>query len=277
MAGFIHAIQFRSPTTTLKNSEDSSFPATNVNLLSKPHQPWKSSGNVVSGTTYVGADFGSAVTLGAIAIDNINLSSIKIQAAADSGFSTSLIDSGALTVGPFLPERGLFSDATGLPLARYKLFYNLAGTSFAAASRRYWRVLANTSTPITGAAGKMFVGSIAWCTAITTWGSGTSSYDETPLEATRTNEDFAGGGAEPVILGNGYCAITLGAAPGSRAALRAPMMELLRQGIGRYIVFYKNAGDTAEFIIGRRAADVTMSQRSPLTIETSSLIIQGAV
>lgn len=279
MAGFIHCVSFRTPTGYLTSgggAADSSFPHTNAGDLLHPHRPWKSSGNATSGTTFFGVDFGSAVTLAGVGIDNINLTAVKLQAAADTGFSSSLITTD-LTIGANLVERSLFTDASGLPLGRYKHFLSFTGTSFAGASRRYWRILANTSTTITGAAAKMWVGSVAWCRSLTEWAAGTSSYDETPLEATRINDDFAGGGAEPVIQGNPYSAIALGAIPAARATMRSPFLELLRQGPGRPFLFYRNAGDAADFYLGHRAGDVTVRTTAPSLIEVQAFIMRNAV
>lgn len=277
MSGFIHSSVFRTPSSWVKSGEDANFPATNAGIYWAPHRPWKSDTNVTSGTTYIGADFGSAVELAAVAVDNLNISSVKIQAATDSAFSVSVIDSGAINISRQLVERSLFSDTSNVPLARRKLFYNCTGTGFAGQSRRYWRVLANTSTPITGSADKMFVGSIVWCATINTWSAGTGSYEETPIEATIPNDTFAGGGAAPVILGNPHGIVTLGATPAQRSTMRDTVLTLLREGIGRWVVFYRNDGDTADFYIARRAADVTIRQTSPDSIEFAQLILQGAV
>lgn len=266
MAGYVYlpSSGIRSGTA-VSSGDDASFPAANV-LTRYPYRPWKSSGNVASGTTYIGINLGSALTVAAITVDHINITSILPQAASNSGFSTSLINPGAVTISRNPVSR------------RYKLCYLTAGTAFASQARQYWRILANTSTLYDGSAGKLVVGSLVlWGTA-TTWASGTSSYEELPLEKTRPNDDFDGGGSEPVILGNPYAVITLGAAPASRAAMRSDLMTMLAdEGIGRWFGFYKNAGDTSEFYRVRRAADVAVRQTKHSVIEFDRLVLEESV
>jgi hypothetical protein len=110
-----------------------------------------------------------------------------------------------------------------------------------------------------------------------TLAAGTSEYSEQPLEATATNENFAGGGSEPVILGNPYAAITLGAAPAKRSDMRADVLKVLRHGVGRWFLFNKNNGDTADWYIARRAVDVMMRQTAPDLISFESFTLQTAV
>ena len=278
MAGFIHCVRFRTPTgylTSGAGAADSSFPHANAADIVHPHRPWKSSGSVSIGSTYYGVDFGAAVQLAAVAIDNTNVQTVTLEAADDTAFSTNLIQQ-AVIIGENQVERSLFTTSQGITLGRSKAFINLDGTDFDSAARRYWRIVAGAAS-VDSDEPKFFIGSVAWCRAITTWSSGTSSYEETPIEATRPNDDFAGGGAEPVILGNGTSSVALGAAPGERATMRASVLELLREGIGRPFLFYKNDGDTADFYICHRSSDVTIKQTSPNTIEFQQLIMRNAV
>jgi hypothetical protein len=264
MAGYIiiPSANLRAPTGYVSNTADSSFPNTNIGNR-YPNRPWKSSGNVASGTTYVGVDFGSAVSVAAIFIDKINIAAIKIQAASDTGFSTSLLDSGAIGAGK--------SDVD----QRYKRFYDTTGTVFDGQTRRYWRILANTSTTITGAAGKMSVGSVCWASGYVTWPHGTGDYDELPIEPTRPNDNFDGGGSEPIIIGNQYAAITLGQSVASRADMRVPILSLLsEEGIARWWVFFPNKGDTSEAYRVRRAVDTSLRTTGPNSITFQGLTLE---
>lgn len=282
MAGYQFAFpaNFRTPSNWLTSGADSTFTEDNLEVYTDPWRPAKSSGNV-STSTYFGADFGSAVALAAVAVDNINISSIKIQASSAATFDANLIDSGAITVGQN-PIEALPQYPLG---GRYKHLFLTAGTDFDGATRRYWRVLSNASARVpfwdgpsdTGTNGVLLLGSIVWVNSLTTLASGSSSYDETPLEATLTNENFVGGGAQPVITGNPHGAFSLGAAPASRSAMRADILNVLRHGVGRWMLFHKNDSDLAEFYICRRAADVTLSQDSPTTFRFAGMTFQTAV
>lgn len=279
MAGYIHCVSFRTPTgylTTGGGAADSSFPHANAADITSPHWPWKSSANAASGTTFYGVDFGSAVELAGVGIDNINLSAVKLQAASSDDFASNLITTD-LTIGPNLVERSLFSDANGVSLGRHKHFLAFAGTDFAGASRRYWRVLANTSTSITGSAAKMWVGSVAWCRTLDTWAMGSSGYDELPIEATILNDDAVGGGARPVIAGNPHGAITLSSAGADLDTMRASLLSLLREGPGRPVLFARNNGDAADWYICHRASESALSQRTWTTVEFDRLILRSAV
>ncbi len=278
MAGFIHCVSFRTPSAYLTSgagAADSTFPHANAADLTHPHRPWKSSGAISIGSTFYGVDFGSAVQLQGVGIDNTNVQTVTLEAASDSAFTTDLIQQVVL-IGENQVERSLYTTSGGVTLGRLKAFVNLDGTSFDAASRRYWRIVCGGAT-VDADETQFVIGSVAWCRTITTWAAGTSSYEEQPIEATRLNDDFAGGGAEPVVLGNPYAAITLGAVPASIADSRSDVLTVLRQGLGRPFLFYRNAGDTADFYICHRSGDVSLKTTSPTTFEFQQFIMRSAV
>ena len=278
MSGYIHCIRFRTPTgyvTSGHGAADSSFPHANAADLLHPHRPFKSSGAISVGNTFYGVDFGSAVQVAGVGIDNINTDVVTIEAASNSSFSSNVI-SQSIVVGPNAVERSLYTTSGGVSLGRYKAFINFDGTGFDAQARQYWRLIAGAAS-LDAVETKLVIGSVAWCRSLTTWSSGTSGYDELPLEATRVNDDFAGGGAEPVILGNPYAAVTLSASPGDLATMRTPLLALLREGIGRPFLFYRNDGDTADFYLCHRAGDVSVKTTAPTTLEFDQFILRSAV
>src|SRR5262245_18294568 len=128
MAGHIFALtDFLNPdpisqaSQYLKRSEQANLPATNIGMYNRPHVAWYSSANLTSGATYVGMDLGAQKSVAAVIIDNINISSIKIQSAGNSAFSSALktVD---VTVGAYPVERNLLKDTAGQSLGRYKVF-----------------------------------------------------------------------------------------------------------------------------------------------------------
>lgn len=284
MSGFIHCVDFLTPTgyvTGGAGAAAAGFPHSYAADILHAHRPWKSAANAVPSTTFYGIDFGSAKRLEAVAVDNINGGAFALQADAVNTFDSGSLITMDVVVSANAVERGSVDgakvDTGGVSIGRLKAFVNLDGTDFDGAARRYWRILCGITTPYDGTSGPMVIGSVAWCRTITTWSSGTSSYAEQPLEATRLNDDYAGGGADPVILGNPYAAITLGSTPGDYSTMRSPLMELLRQGVGRPFLFYRNAGDTSDFYICTRAADVSVRTTSPNTIEFDNFIMRSAV
>lgn len=277
MAGYITCTEFRTPTgyiTSGAGAADSSFPHSFAADITHPYRPWKSAGNISINSTFYGVDMGSAVELKGVGIDNVNVGAVTLEAASDSAFTSNVISLGLL-VGENTVERGPWSTTNG-SLGRLKVFVDLAGTDFDGQTRRYWRIVSAVGTTIEGASAPMVVGSVAWCKDLQRWVSGTSSYGEQPIEATRLNDDYAGGGAEPVILGNPYAAITLAGAPAA-LEMRPLMMRVLRQGLGRPFLFYRNAGDTADFYICTRATDISVRTTAPTLIEFDQFVLRSAV
>ncbi len=267
MSGFVHCVDFRTPDTFITSgagAADATFPHSFAADIAHPNRPWKSAGNAVPTVTYYAVDWGSALALDGVAVDNYNGAAFALQADSVSTF-----DSVNLITADYAVTQNQVD-------GRYKCFADLDGTDFDGHSRRYWRILAGLGTPIGGSA-PMQIGSVAWCKTLVRWTSGTSSYAELPLEATRVNDDFAGGGAEPVILGNRYGAITLAGSPADRASMRSNMLSLLGQGLGRPFLFYKNDGDTSDFLIAHRAGDVSLKQTAPLLMEFDNFIMRGVV
>jgi len=267
MAGFVHCVDFRYPSdfiATGAGAADSVFPHSFASDITHPNRPWKSAANAVPTVTYYAVDFGTAVALDGVGVDNINGSSFALQAASTDDYATNLI------TADYVVSQNKVD-------GRYKCFADLDGTVFDGHARRYWRILCGLGTPVDGGSAPMQIGSVAWCKTLVRWASGTSSYEELPLEATRVNDDYAGGGAEPVILGHRYGAITLAGSPADREAMRTNLLALLRQGLGRPFLFYKNDGDTSDFLIAHRAGDVALKQTAPLLMEFDNFIMRGVV
>lgn len=278
MAGYIHCVRFRLPTgyvTGGSGAAATGFPHANAADITHPHRPWRSAGNVASGSTFYGVDFGAPVTLEGVAIDNINLTSVALQAASNTAFDADLITFG-YAIGQHLPERSIYTDANGFGIGRLKRFIDLAGTSFVGQARRYWRIRA-ASTRVDGATGPMDVGAVAWCRTLTRWPMASSGYAELPIEATLAGDDGVSGAPDPVITGNPTCAITLDTAGADVDTGRAPILELLRQGPGRPFLFFRNNGAPSDFIIARRAGDTALKQQEWTTVEFASLAMRGLV
>ena len=274
MAGYIWAFpgtHFRSIVTVASSPGDlSGFPATNIKLYSRPNIPWISSDTpTVTTNTWIGVDLGTVPTIPtvtAIVIDNINISSLIIETGTNISFSSITANSGAITVNQNAVD------------GRYKLFYVPTGSL--ATAHQYWRVRSLVGVRTDGTQGPMSVGSVTFLTGTLTWAMGSAEYDETPIQSVLPNDNFAGGGAAPIILGNPTAGITLNAqaiAPQDRTLTRADLLTVLRQSIGSWMVFFRNNGDPSDVYICRRTSDLQVRQTFPSVIEYQSLTLEGAV
>lgn len=245
---WITSNSFITPSAYLSSTAQTDFPASNVNAYTHPYRPFKSSGTIVAGTTYVGVDFGSATALssGAVVIDNINVASGTIQTATNSSFTSGTVNLAA-TISQD-PVDG-----------RYKLYASAATLG----TKQYARFIAGTATTTDGST-KLMIGSFVFLSSITTWAIplGSSDYGEEFDEAFRPNDDFVGGGEEPVIYGNPRALLSLGAAYAPRSSMRSTLLGLQRYGV-RPFVFYANDGDTSQVYIVRRMARMVTKRGGP--------------
>jgi hypothetical protein len=257
MGNFIIANSFATISAYVKDTENASFPATNVGDYSKPYVPWRAT-TLTNTTTYVGLDFGVNTTLTAVVVDNLNVTSVKVQHSSDG---SSWSDDATVTVSQDLSD------------GRYKFWSALSTWTY-----RYLRLLLNTTTT-TDSTNTMMVGTILPITSYTTLGTNISgSYDRTSVQAIEPVE-LAGGGRAPVKLGERYTQLALSApAYPYTTATEADIWKL----IGSYepqdpFVFYHNLSSTAEVYICRRVGSVTISQRGPAHSQVGTILLEEVV
>jgi hypothetical protein len=263
MAFVVTSNSFAVPTGYIKTNENAIYVASYINAYTKPWHRWWST-NYANGTTYVGVNLGSPTTIVAAAIDNINLDSVKIQgddaATFDSSGGSPQYDSGALTVSQDVID------------GRYKLYRTPIS-----ASRQYWRILANSAAPNDGSS-VMKVGSFVLLTAVTSWTTNPGvPYEVTAMQAVVDNNEFTGGGREPVEVGHRYCQLSL-----TQPAMPIAMKSTLFGVVGGYskaapFVFYRNDGDTSEVYICRRVAEARIAQAGPAHYSMSGLVLEECV
>lgn len=182
-----------TPTAT---SADSNWPVTNVNILTNLAKKWAAA--VATGVVDVTFDLGSGNTFSGLAadpglfIDDLNVTSIKIQANSSSSW-TSPPWNQSVTIGK--------KKSTG----RYKGFWRLADLSAAAVAYRYVNVRILSQTPTDAANYRMsraFLGSVTDMTA-------NPSYGMTYERHRRTiNNDMEDGGVETNLMGAPYDVLT---------------------------------------------------------------------
>ena len=250
---FIVSNSFATPLAFVSSSENASFPMTNLADYTHPNRPFKST-ELVSGTTYVGLNFGVATALAALVLDNINLTAVKI---GHSSNGSSWTDTDATVT---VAQDG----ADG----RYKAYIALTAWNY-----QYVRVLANTGTATDNTA-VLRLGGIAALTSVTTLTENPSgNYDRMPLQATDLNDDFSSGIAEPTRMGERYCEIGLnGPTQRNSTAVTSDFLTLIG-GYAKHIpfVFYRNTGNPEEVYILRRWADVALSLQGPNKLSFSGL------
>lgn len=262
MGQYVHSASFYTPDSFLTDGAATDFPASNTWAYTHPFRTFKSA-SAVGLTTRVGYDLGSSVLPTAIFIDNINLATIKVIAASDSAFTTSVLLSNALTMAQD-PVDG-----------RYKFFSlisDLAGPTWAA--RQYWGLISVVTTTIdTTVTDKMVVGSLVFMSAVTTWDTNMADpRGETFEDFVRPNDDFEGGGEEPVKLGEPRALITLNASA-LPIDMRSTFFEMQRFGRHQPFVFYANDGSTAGAYMVRRRATSVWSKAGPNHAEPGAVIL----
>lgn len=255
MGNFIISAAVVTPSAVVKDTENAAYPATNVTDYAHPNVPWRAT-TLTSGTTYIGLDYGAATALVAVVIDNINVTSVKIDSSADGASWTN-----RYTVAVSL-------DVTD---GRYKAYQALTSWNY-----RYLRVLLNVSSTIDGTA-VMSCGSVVGLSAVTTLTENTSgTYDRTPLKAVARNDDFAGGGRNPIALGARYCQITIsGPVQHYTSAVEMDLFTILGT-YGEELVwcFYHNLSSTAEVYWVHRVGTATISQPGPAHLLLSSVVLE---
>lgn len=248
MGNVITSASFATPTSYIKLNENGAFPASNIGAYTKPYRTWKGT-DCVSGSTYVGAYYSTPAALVGVLLDNINVASIKIQAHTSDSWGAPDYDSGALTVSKDPWD------------SRYKVILIGDGTT-PYATKSYWRVVTNTSTPVSGSV--MSLGGWLGLTAVTTWDTNPGfPYEVTPCQGILTNDDFASEADEPVELGNRYAVLTL-----NQSVMPLAMKSTLGTVLSTYspatpFVFFRNNSDTSEVYIVHRVGRAKIALAGP--------------
>ena len=178
--------------TPAATSADSNWPVTNLALYTRLTKKWAAA--VATGVVDVTLDLGSGNTLSGLAadpgifIDDINVTSIRIQANSSSSWATPPWDQ-AVTVGK---HKGV---------ARYKGFWRFADLSASAVAYRYVNVRITSQTPVDAAnyrISRIGLGTITELTANPSYGM---SYGRNRRVITTEMQD---GGVEVNLMGPPY-------------------------------------------------------------------------
>lgn len=255
----ISSASFITPSRVLPTTTDTGVSAANVADWAHPFRVWRATG-FGSGNNLV-IDFGVTTSVAAVHIDNLNCSLITIQGNATNSWGSPSFSNADVTVA---------RDGRD---GRYRLGYR-ALTSF---NYRYMNIFTSQSSGIDGGVG-LQVGTVACFSAVTQW---TDSQPEFPLSWTAIDpceegEGFAGGGAEPVSLGNTYIEQSLTNANLEPAGI-STMETVIGYGRSQLFLFYLNDGDTSHGYLVRRKGLVTMSRDSPGWWSYANILLREAV
>lgn len=179
MANYIISADFAEVQTVTASATFGQYGAYNLLDYTHPYRVWKGTGL----TDNVVFDFGAAVSVEAVILDNVNETSIKVQFHTADSWGTPDVDD---TV---TPEQ---DPADG----RYKIYHTPTG---AAISKRYARIVGNGAGTSTGE-GVLSIGSVAFLTAKRTLGHN----PEVPITITSITPGIVNGLDEAIVTGNRF-------------------------------------------------------------------------
>lgn len=251
MANFITSKAFASIAKVTGSSTLSGFPASQVLDYAHPNRGWKASA-LISTSDNVVIDFGTATSIPAVVLDNLNSTSIKVQGNATDSWGA---PSHSTTVA-------VSQDTADL---RYKVYAAL--TSF---NYRYMRILNNTSSAADGQA-VLQIGAIIPLTSVDTWDTNAGwPYEVEPMQDVARHEF---GDPETVALSNRYALIKLTQAVVPVSA-EATFTTIIGYGEAQPFVFFRNNGRSQEVYVVRRVGKVGWGQAGPNHFTMPSMTLE---
>ncbi len=201
----------------------------NLILTDKPLRVYESSVTVGT-TTSMYFDMGSSQPLGAIFIDNINVTSSHVQVYSGSTSAASDIHH---TVGGNLTPK--LDKRTG----RYKLLY-VPGTN----GYQYWRVEVATGATLTGTDTKVKCGGVTLIETALYIDFPAGNYPLTyAIQSPQITNKFPGGATESISIGERFLSFTTPNIDYIRGTQEDTILEILQNEL-LPIVFYENDGGT---------------------------------
>jgi hypothetical protein len=248
---------FATPIRTIGSTAQSAFPLTNLAEWYKPYRQARCDANV-SGTTYMGLDFGADISIAAIIALNINLSSIKFQTTNDNNWASIDNNSNSLPVSQ--------DPLTG----RYNIIYQPSAWD---TNTRYVRILSDTNTETDGS-DVMAVGSLLVVTTLSELVTPLADpIVKTPTETVLKTE-LSGGGVDLVCIGDARANITVGQTFFPASGESEVLTFLRREGLGGPFVWYMNDNNTSQVYVCSRADVVGLSVTGPNSRSISGLALR---
>lgn len=254
MANFIIGHNFASVAGVTTNSAATNFPGVNAIDYTHPSRHYEATG--VTTSEYLAIDLGTATSVaGVLVYTNVDKLTVRVDDDNASAWDYSAADQ---TVSK--------DELDG----RYKFWVAPAET------RRYVRLEPGASAAAQDGSGVWKVHAVAILTSITTFTNPFGfPYDRVSITGGLANADFAGGGREPVDLGNRYARISV-TQPVMPTDGESDLFELTGTVTqGTPLVFYRNGSSTAEGYVCRRVGATTIRQAGPahygvdgITLET---------
>lgn len=252
MANVIHSNDFVKPISytayhsTTSGNEQAAWPASNVGVVNKPYQLWRSATALTQNSTRIVMDMGttnSGVT--AVVIDGTNFTKLRVREYTDTSNSGGTISAGEQTIA-LDPVDG-----------RRKAWLTL-NTPVA---MRYLSVVFTDTTPSPAQYG--YVGSIALLKTTTTMTSNPGfPLVYTSEQAVMANSSLAGGGRAPIRLGQRYATLAFSQS-GHPWSSRTDLFTLAGYSSAEPVVVYLNNSDTSQVYICYRTTPLSISQPGP--------------
>lgn len=255
---------FIEPVATIGSTAQAAFPQRNLTEWHRPYVQARSTGAPVSGTTHFGLDYGTTRPIAAVALLNVSVASVKIQANATDSWGSPTNDSGALTV----PRDRLTQ--------RYNYFYR-PGAAWNSATR-YLRVVANTTTVnAEDGSGVFAVGALV--------GLGTAAELVTPLADPIDLEPVeavldgitSGGSDDTLAVGETRAEITI-AQSLLAATEEAEILDLLsKNGQAGVFCFFRNDGDPSQVYFVRRVGRGKLTITGPNSRRVDAITLRELI
>lgn len=257
MGNVIHSNTFARPISYTGQvgviaDEQAAWPASNVGVLHRPNQLWRSTYSLISTgsqstSTRIVFDMGAALSgVTYIVIDNTNWAVASVSSATNAALTTGVVSHAV--------NQGISVDSAD---GRRKAFLALSNVNSMARYLAVW----SPATPNPAVTG--YIGSIALLSGATTMTSNPGfPLVYTTEQAVMPNANLAGGGRAPIRLGQTYASLQF-ATSGHPWSARADLFTLARYSSAEPVVVYLNNGDTSQVYICYRTAPLSISQPTP--------------
>lgn len=233
-----------TPSLPSGASEAAGHPVTNLGVYDRPLRTWRSQDTT---SEKIVLDLGAAKTVAALFVNHVNFTTLLVEGAADSGFTSGVVTLGTFTIGK---DRRV---------GRYKAWCAIGSPQ----SKRYLRL--TPSNPV-GSATYYEIGVVGVFDAagIVTLDDNPSWPWRTVRQQATTRIGFAGGGEDAITDGAPYLEITMASEVWRRtggSTVLTQLLDLCDLGPAALLVLHENRGDTAAAYGVRRTSELEVAEQ----------------
>lgn len=251
MANFSFGYNFVSGTDAT-SSVDSAYPLSNIAVYDHLKWQWRS---LVSTQVTITRDFGTAQTLNAVMLNDVNFASVYIEGSANN------------STWPFSQSFTVSKDER---VQRYKLYAALTGFNY-----RYLRIRMPAQTPTDGLTVFRMGTLVCLNTVLTMSENPDYPYDYSADEKMKTTE-FESGGYEDINLGDIYWEGSFGFKTYAQTN-EADFWTLNSLKKNAFLVFYENNADTSKAYLCKRRTAISVSWTLPQYSDIQTLKFREAI